>query len=273
MRRIRGGIAGARALPRTLWQLIIDTDNIILLLAGIGLSLALVIFILPVLVPFLFENSPITMPFVKPGVSCSRLAAPMGGNHRSMLTLEGEEFQEVELDVLLVENSIPQGDELKVQVILENKDMGPVILFMPENSDLVANSAAPLGVRIDIFDVNGGANAVLSFGIPDAARPRSTTFEDYEIHLLRSHDSCHQIYDLDLALLPAGEYSIVARYNNTTEGVNQPIAGQTQDPNFPTQGVWTTTLLNGSNTPIISPQRRFTIELPPTPTTPPVVVP
>jgi hypothetical protein len=266
MRRIFGIFGGIRALPRRLLQLVIDTDNLILLLAGIGLSLALVIFVLPVAVPFAMENAPITMPFVKPGVACNHLGAPLGGNNRSMLTLEGEPFQEIELDILLVDTSITQGGELKTQVILENQDIGPVIIFMPETSDLVANSGAPLGVRIDIFDINGGASPVLSFGIPDAARPRDVTFQDYEIHLLQSHDSCHQIYDLDLASLPVGEYSIVARYNNTTPGTRPPIAGQTPDPNFPTQGVWTT------NAPIVSPQRRFSIQPPPTPTLP-VVAP
>lgn len=235
-------------LPRSLFQIIYDTENLILLLIGIGIGLALTLFVFPVLLPQV-------APFITAGVSCNSLAPPQGGNSRSLLSFEGDDTQKLQLDVQIRNTTLIQGEPLQVDVIFENQDVGPVILFMPEIDELVPNSPATLGVSLEIRNI--ATNARLTYGITAGSIPTSATFEQRTLHLLRSHEWCSQSYTLDLVLEP-GEYSLLARYTNTQAGVAPaPLNAATPLPLFADQGVW-------NDGTIASREERFAINPPPT---------
>jgi len=233
-------------------KLIRETDNLVLLLVGIGIGLAFTLILQPYVLPRV-------APFVKTGVSCNRLAPPLGGNSRSLLAVAGDSFQQLGLDIQLENTTLSPGEPLSIDVILKNEDMGSIILFMPPNEDMVLNSPATIGVSLEVRDII--TNQVLRYGIPAAAVPQEATFRNAEIHLLQSNERCKQSYQLDTGL-QVGEYSIIAFYNSSRAGVRRNIPGEVPDPNFPDQGVW-----NGGQ--IESPELRFRVVVP-QPTAPPL---
>jgi hypothetical protein len=231
-----------------------DTDNLVLLLIGIFIGLALALFVVPVLMPRF-------APFIRAGVPCNRLAAPEGGSNRSMLSFKNESPPNLNLDLILEDRTITQGQPLEFQVVFNNDDQGPVVLFMPQTEDLILNSGAPVGVSVEVRNIVTGQG--LLFGIPGGSVPAfNQPYRDSEIHLVEGRTRCSQKYTIDITALPPGEYSVFASYSNTSEGILLPE--EISDPAIRTQGVW------ASTRPIESPEIRFRIEPPATPTPPPI---
>lgn len=232
---------------RWLVDLITITDNLLLLLFSLAALLALAVVVIPVLLPEF-------APFIEPRVSCTSLSAPSGGGARSMLAVT-DDIQELELDLRMRDITIEPGQPLRIDVIFNNVDRGPIILFMPEVEDLIQGSNVGVGVTIEIRDVNTGAT--LNYGIPNIALP--ATFDDNDIHLLEGRNRCVQSYELQ-PNLPQGTYSISASYFNNRTGQLVPQPDRTIDPGLATQGVW------ASNVALNSPAIRFIVFVPtPTP--------
>ena len=187
-------------------------------------------------------------PGLTQGVNCNRLSAPAGGNNRSMLAL-GDDEQNLDLDVHLPRSIVPQGQAMDVNVIFNNNDRGPITLYFPELNDMVQGSGATIGVRLVVRNISNNAEVEYGFA---GTNPVTTPYVDAVMHLLEARTKCRKPYELDLGLAP-GEYAIRAQYFNNAAGLNTDPA-----PIFPDQGVWT-----GQ---IDSPELRFTVGLPPTPT-------
>ena len=175
-----------RRIPQT----IEETDNLILLLIGMAIGLAFTILIYPVLIPRV-------APFLQAGVTCNDLAAPRGGNARSMLAIAGNDPQNLELNIYLPRTALAFGDPLKLDVLFTNQDAGPIIFFMPELSDLTQNSQASMGVTVQIRNIATGQSPTIFRILTDP--PAGIPFSTAEIHLLRSHDTCKQSYELYLS--------------------------------------------------------------------------
>jgi|GEM_PF-4523984 len=235
---------------RNLIGFITSLDNIFLLLATLGMLIALAVIVFPLVLPQF-------APFLEPRVDCVGLAPPTGSGARSMLAVT-DDFQDLQLDLRLTDTTIEPGQPIEVEVIFSNDDRGPIILFMPEITDLVQGSTVGLGIRIIIEDLNN-PGAQLIYGIPN--RDYGTTFDDADIHLLRARNQCEQGYELSDANLPQGVYSIQAVYFNNRTGqlIQQP--NRTVPPGVTTQGVWTATQQ------LLSPSIRFEV-LPPATLTP-----
>jgi hypothetical protein len=250
--RLRALLNSILGLPTRALKLITDTDNILLLAGLIAVLLGLLWFINPLLVSRF-------IPTVQYGVKCNDLGPPRGGGSRSLLSLRGNDFQNLRIDLRLGDSTIPQGEALDVNVIFQNEDIGPIILFMPENEALILNSGATLGVRLEIRDLNTGN--LLTYSIPLAALPQGAAYREGELHLLEARARCRQSYKINPGL-PVGEYTLRAIYSNTQPGLIQPRPNRTVDPGIPNQGVWVST--QG----LSSPELRFSIVPPPTATFP-----
>lgn len=242
---------------RRIPDIIFETDNLILLLIGIGVGLAASIFA-PALRPYIEESVPYVQDAMDIGeVRCSNLAPPQGGYQRSMLAVTGEGVPDLKVDVGISQRELSQGDELRVDVIFSNNDNGPVILFIPENDILVANSGANVGITVEFLNIITGQT--LTYGIPATAIPNEASFRDTQLHLLRAHNRCSQSYELDVPL-NIGEYTVRAIYANTRAGLIEPRPNETIDPGITDQGVWS------SSTPIESETLRLSVNPPATAT-------
>lgn len=212
-----------------------DTDNIILLLIGIAIGWALVVFGPPALDRF----APATIPLFERSILCESVGPPMGENHRSLLALKGNDRQNLDLDIRLSEEEIVQGSDLEVQVIFKNEDIGPVILYLPETDPVIGTNPANVGISLEI------ENAVTRLVSQDnrVVSPPPQTFDPDEIHLIKSHSRCSVITTLNATTfstlgLGPGEYIIRAVYRNTQPGVSPPLENPATPVLFPSQGVW-----------------------------------
>lgn len=247
---------------RNIPNIIFETDNLILLVIGIAVGLGAAL-LYPSLQPYT-DDVPIVGEALSSitdigNVRCSNLAAPQGGYQRSLLSLAGNpgEVPDLKIDVAINQATLAQGDALEVRVIFTNNDAGPVVVFIPENNLLVANSPAQAGIRLEFLNIVSGQT--LTYAIPTTAVPNAPTFRDTQIHLLRSHNQCSEVYELDVPL-GIGEYSLRAFYANNNPGQLIVEANATPDPGITNQGVW------ASPDPIESESLRLSVVPPPTPT-------
>lgn len=210
---------------------IFETDNIILLMIGIGIGLAIVL-AGPQLGPYV-------IPTIGRGIYCENVGPPMGENHRSLLALKDNDQQDLGIEVKLPNEQIQQGDDLEVWVMMRNNDIGPINLFMPEVDPSIGSNAGNQGVRLEIENVVSRqiAQDGRVYTVP------SPTFDEDQMHLLKSHSTCSVVTVIDAATLAtlglvSGEYNVRAVYQNSNAGVAPPIEDGTPLI-FPSQGVWT----------------------------------
>lgn len=234
-----------------------ETDNIILLLIGVGIGWALVVF-----GPAALDRlGPRTIPLFERSILCENVGPPMGGNHRSLLALRGNDRQNLNLEVKLGAEEITLGNDFEVQIVFMNEDIGPITLYLPETDPVIGTSEANVGISLEI------ENVVTRLVSQDnrTANPPPTTFDPDEIHLLKSHSSCSVMVTLDSSTLNAlglgqGEYNIRAVYRNTQRGVTPPSDNPATPVLFGDQGVWVGTTRSDAV--------RFVILPPATPTSP-----
>jgi hypothetical protein len=233
-----------------------DTDNILLLLGGIFIGLLMAFVVIPYAPEYLYRYLPFDPTFIRAGVPCTTLAAPIGEGHRSLLSFDNAEPAKLELDLIVENAPLTQGDKLKIQVVFENNDKGPITFFMPQINDMILNSGATIGAGVLVENVVTGQ--VLVFGIPGGSVPPfNDSYKDSELHLLEAHTQCSERYEIDTSTLPIGEYSVIVNYNNSFAGILQLPEGGIPDPAIAvdgTQNVWTS--LRG----IESPEIRFRID-------------
>lgn len=204
-----------------------ETDNIILLMIGIGVGILVAL------------AGPQFLPGLRRGIYCENVGPPSGENHRSLLALKGNDRQDLELGIQLPEEEITLGDDLEVQVIFRNEDIGPIILYIPETDPVIGTNDANIGVRLEIENVT--TRQVAQDG--QIFTLASRTFDDDQIHLVKSHSRCSVVTVIDGSTLAAlgigpGEYNIRAVYINTETGVAPPLEDGSL-PVFASQNVWT----------------------------------
>jgi hypothetical protein len=211
-------------------RMALDRDTVALILAGLTLFGALVF--------------PRVLPAARNGPQCIDLAAPLGGNNRSVLAYINDQSHALDMILALDSPTIVVGESLAVRVTFANGSSGPMILHLNRESPILTANAGVQGVTFEITRV-GPESAV-----PDQPRdyqPPSTFTDSATLHLLGSRARCNQEYVIsgpDLAALgiQAGEYRIRAIYRNTASGVpiQRTDATATPFPEYVTsQGVWT----------------------------------
>lgn len=213
----------------------------------LGIGLAVVLLALVFALPHVYPGG-------RDGPSCTDLAAPLGGNQRSLLAYSRNDKVHLGLELDLPDSTIPLSSPyLDVELVFVNKDIGPAILYMSRSQPLLTRDNATMGVNFEITSVL--STDPLGDGVtpPETA---STIFSSEQLHLLGSRARCSQEYTLDLTrVFPAlqpGEYRIRAIYRNDYPGTPQHAPNATATPAFPnSQGVWT-----GE---ITSEERRFTV--------------
>jgi hypothetical protein len=206
---------------------------------------------------FLAIVGPLIYPAARRGLQCSDLAAPLGGNNRSVLALSGNDPQELKLELKLENSTIQQGDPLRVNVRFVNQDIGPVILYLERGRPPI-NTVQTVGLR---FEIRNLADTPM---VDEGARPlpagwRAVPIDSERLHLLGSRARCNESFSLPLTLQP-GDYRIRAFYFNDFAGIwesNVPPGDElTPTQAYQDQGVWTRT------DSIVSEEIRFTISPP-----------
>lgn len=232
-------------------NVITETDNIILLLIGIGVGLVIAL------------GGPRVIPDLQRGIYCENVGPPMGGNHRSLLALKDGDTQDLELEVRISPEEVVQGEDIEFLVIFRNEDIGPINLYMPRTDPAIGSREDNVGLRLEIENVV--TRAVVQDNVVNTIR--SSTFNDDEMHLIKSHSRCSVSVVLDggrlaaLGILP-GEYIVRAFYTNSQSGIPEPLEDETETLIFTNQGVWTGTTSSDAV--------EFEVLPAPTPTPPPV---
>jgi hypothetical protein len=191
-------------------------------------------------------------------VTCTDLAAPLGGNNRSMLAQVGDNTQNLALELGIENDPVLPGEPLRVSVRFVNNDIGPVILYLDGTPPLTTDANA-IGLRFEMTNLSdtpvlaGPAPALPPGWLVDPIPPS-------QLHLLGSRARCHQTVSIDVSQLQPGDYRIRAYYYNDYSGKWE-LNWTAPDQPSPTaaytdQGVWT------AKSPISSSEVRFTISAP-----------
>lgn len=181
-------------------------------------------------------------PALRQGPQCTDLAAPIGGNNRSLLAQAGDDPQELGLELRLSSRIIATDQTLEVQLTFVNNDNGPVILYLTDATPPLTRLENDAGVSFEIRQV--GTDQLVTDNAAPRGAPQSYPSDD--LHLLGSHARCTQTYRYPVQQLSAlglqlGEYRIRAFYSNPSSGVlPAPASGQppTATPAYSDQGVW-----------------------------------
>jgi len=181
-------------------------------------------------------------PAIRQGPQCTDLAAPIGGNNRSVLALSGGDEQALDLELRLPTRIISSDQPLEIDVTFANKDIGPVILYLTDTLPPLTRLENDTGLSLEIRRV--GTDQILSDN--SAARGAPQSYPREQLHLLGSRARCTQRYALSPQQLGAiglttGEYRIRAFYRNPSSGVLPlPASGEvpTATPAYSDQGVW-----------------------------------
>ena len=184
-------------------------------------------------------------PDARSGPRCADLAAPLGGNNRSVLAYNSDQRGALDLELTLDESNFGSGEGVRLRLTFINEDQGPIILHLNLDGPILTANDAVAGITFEITRVGAGAP------IADQGRtyqPPATFSDPDTLHLLGSRARCSENYTLsatDLAAIgvTAGEYRIRAYYRNTNPGDPRPIqpidATATPYPQYATtQGVW-----------------------------------
>lgn len=179
------------------------------------------------------------------GPRCSDLAAPLGGNNRSVIAFKNDQRGALDLRLRLEKEQYRAGEPLTVHLTFINESSGPLILHLNLEGPILTTDPAVDGVTFEITRVGAGA--------PVASQPRTyqspATFSNFDtLHLLGARTRCTETYSFSPADLAAigiaeGEYRIRAYYRNDSPGDPRPIqpidATATPYPQYATtQGVW-----------------------------------
>lgn len=213
-----------------------DTTNLYVGIAGLILVMVIVL--------------PRVYPAARQGPTCSDLAAPIGGNNRSVLAQAGNDQQSLDLDLSLDEDIISTNDSLNIKLTFINRDIGPVILFLTGQDPPLSRTAGAIGIEFEITPIT--STIPLTDTITQST-PQIVAFRREVLHLLGSRSRCTQEYDISPTLLQQmglipGEYRIRAYYYNGDAGTQAtPVFGATATPAYPNnlpdpgniQGVWT----------------------------------
>lgn len=185
---------------------------------------------------------PRVYPAAQLGPQCTNLAAPIGGNNRSVLAQSGGDPQALDLELRLPNRIVASDQPLELNVTFANQDIGPVILYLADTLPPLTRLQNDTGLSVEIRRV--GTDQILS----DNAAPRGApqVYPSEDLHLLGSRARCTQVYSLSPQQLSAigvttGEYRIRAFYSNPSPGVLPlPASGQapTATPAYSDQGVW-----------------------------------
>lgn len=182
---------------------------------------------------------------LRSGPRCSDLAAPLGGNNRSVISFKNDQRGALDLQLRLEKEQLRVGESLSVRLIFINESSGPLILHLNLEGPILTADPAVDGVTFEITRVGAGA--------PIANQPRTyqspVTFSNRDtLHLLGARTRCSESYAFSSADLAAigvteGEYRIRAYYRNDSPGDPRPIqpvdATATPYPQYATtQGVW-----------------------------------
>jgi hypothetical protein len=190
---------------------------------------------------------PRVYPAAQRGPDCSDLAAPLGGNQRSSLAFSQGDQVSMDLKLDLDSTTITTGEALRVTVTLVNEDIGPAILFLPDQPPPLQRDEITPGVSFEITRVVDG-QAIADGVTVRATQP--TTFSSENLHLLGSRARCNVEYDISPTRLQqlglgAGEYRIRAVYRNNSAGIPQHAPDATATPAYQDQGVWTGVVTSG----------------------------
>ena len=97
---------------------------------------------------------PRVVPAARRGPSCSDLAAPLGGNNRSVLAFQSTDPGALDLRLELESEIVSASQPLKVFLTFHNEDRGPLILhFNPDGPIITANETVEgvtLGSRVGV---------------------------------------------------------------------------------------------------------------------------
>jgi len=181
-------------------------------------------------------------PALRQGPQCTDLAAPIGGNNRSLLAQAGDDPQELNLELRLASRVVATDQTLEVQLTFANSDTGLVILYLTDATPPLTRLDNDAGVSFEIRRV--GTDQLVTDNAGPRGAPQSYPHE--QLHLLGSHARCTQTYRYPMQQLSglglqAGEYRIRAFYSNPSSGVlPPPPSGQapTATPAYSDQGVW-----------------------------------
>jgi hypothetical protein len=193
-------------------------------------------------------------------VTCTDLAAPLGGNNRSMLAQAGDNTQNLALELRVENDPVPVGGLLRASVRFVNNDIGPVILYLNRGTPPISSNPDMIGLRVEIRDLNNNMALPESSTQPTPPGWQTETIPSDQLHLLGSRARCHQTINFDVSQLQPGDYRIRAYYFNNYSGKwesnftarDQP----SPTPAYTDQGVWT------ARSPISSTEIRFTIGAP-----------
>jgi hypothetical protein len=192
-------------------------------------------------------------------VTCTDLAAPLGGNNRSMLAQAGDNTQNLALELSVENDPVPVGEPLRLSVRFVNNDIGPVILYLDRQTPPLTTDASVIGLRLEIRNLND--SPVLEGTAP--ALPdgwQTSSIPSTQLHLLGSRARCHEAILIDVSQLQPGDYRVRAYYFNNYSGKWQSNFTARDQPSptaaYSDQGVWT------ARSPISSSEVRFTIGSP-----------
>ena len=211
----------------------IDRTNVAIAAAGVMLLLAIAF--------------PRVYPAARHGPQCSALAAPIGGNNRSLLAQTGGDQQNLDLELRVEQETIAPGGALRVRVTFVNNDIGPVILYLPrEAAPAVLQPSQPkgAGITFELTQVGLAYTRDEQF-----LQPTASFVNPDDLHLLGSRARCSEEYILSAVQLgnvgvsAEGEYRIRAFYRNSNIGGQRAqVAGLptvTATAAYTNQGIWT----------------------------------
>jgi hypothetical protein len=193
-------------------------------------------------------------------VTCTDLAAPLGGNNRSMLAQAGGNTQNLALELLVENDPVPLGGTLRVSARFANNDIGPVILYLTPQTPPISSNPDMIGLRLEIKDLNNNMALPESSDSPTPPGWNVDTIPSDQLHLLGSRALCHQTISINVSQLQPGDYRVRAYYFNDYSGKWQSNFTARDQPSptpaYTDQGVWT------ARNPISSSEIRFTIGTP-----------
>lgn len=205
-----------------------DRTNLALIAAGATLILAIIF--------------PRVYPASRRGIACSDLAAPLGGNNRSMLALSGDDRQNLDLELEIENDPVAPGEALRVNVRFVNNDIGPIILYLDRQQPPLSSNAGVIGLRFEIRNLNN--NVALEGAAPTTPAGWPNVHVDSDLlHLLGSRARCNETIPISITQLQPGDYRIQAFYFNNNSGIWQSnfTARDQASPTqaYSDQGVWT----------------------------------
>ena len=193
-------------------------------------------------------------------VTCTDLAAPLGGNNRSMLAQAGDNTQNLALELGVENDPVPVGEPLRLSVRFVNNDIGPVILYLDRQTPPLSSNPSVIGLRLEIRDLNNNMALPESSASPAPPGWGNDTIPSSQLHLLGSRARCHETILIDVSQLQPGDYRVRAYYFNDYSGKWQSNFTARDQPSptaaYSDQGVW------AARNPISSSEVRFTISPP-----------